>query len=108
MIAYNGIIQKRTRRKQQTMAQTRQRIIFLCANRSIRAHMAASLLVARVRAPWDVWCTPVSAAPQQHDFAQRVLDEIGISLLSSPQTSEPAFGLSWDEGVIFCSGEAAT
>jgi protein-tyrosine-phosphatase len=98
----------RTKRKQQTMAQTRQRIIFLCANHSIRAHMAASLLAARVRAPWDVWCTPVIDAPQQHDFAQRVLDEIGIPLLSSPQTSEPAFGHTFDEGVILCSGEAAT
>jgi hypothetical protein len=90
------------------MTQAHQRIIFLCANRSIRAHMAASLLVARIRAPWDVWCTPVIGAPQHHDFAQRVLDEIGTPLLSPPQTSEPAFGLSWDEGVILCSGEAAT
>jgi protein-tyrosine-phosphatase len=90
------------------MTQTRRRIFFLCANRSIRAHMAASLLLSRVQTQWDVWGTPVSATSQQHDFAQRVLDEIGVSLLSSPQTSEPAFGLSWDEGVILCSGEAAT
>jgi protein-tyrosine-phosphatase len=90
------------------VAQTHQRIIFLCVNRSVRAHMAASLLVARVRAPWDVWCTPVIAAPQQYDFMQRVLDEIGIPLFSSPQISEPAFGDTFDEVVILCSGEAAT
>lgn len=90
------------------MAQRRQRIIFLCANRSIRAHMAASLLLARVRAPWEVLCTPLFGEPQQRDFAQRVFDEIGIPFLSSLQTLEPPFGCTFDEGIILCSGEAAT
>jgi hypothetical protein len=33
---------------------------------------------------------------------------MGIPWLAFPQTTEPSFGLSWDEGVILCSGLAAT
>ena len=90
------------------MSESRKRIIFLCATRSIRAQMAASILVARARAPWDVWSTPTVSHPQDDIVVRQVLDEIGISLLVSPQTSEPAFGLSWEEGIILCSGLTPT
>ena len=33
------------------------RILFVCAKRSVRALMAASLLAARVRKLWDIWYT---------------------------------------------------
>jgi hypothetical protein len=70
--------------------------------------MAASILVARARAPWDVWSTPAVRYPQEDTVVRRVLDEIGISRLTSPQTTEPAFGLVWEEVIILCSGLAAT
>lgn len=90
------------------MRESRKRILFLCATRSLRAQMAASILVARARAPWDVWSTLAVSNPQDDTVVRQVLDEIGIALLTSPQTSEPAFGLSWEEGIILCSGLAAT
>ena len=36
------------------------------------------------------------------------LAEIGIPLQETPQTTQPYFGLSWDKGVILCSGMADT
>lgn len=90
------------------MNEYRKRILFLCACRSARALMAASLLAARAREPWYIWSTPVTDDAQDVDLARQVLDEMGIPLLVSPQTTEPSFGLSWDEGVILCSGLADT
>src|SRR5690349_9529210 len=91
---------------EQTMSKTRKQLLFLCANRSIRSQIAGSLLVARTRGPWDVWSTPVLGRPQESTLAYEVLDEIGIPLLSSPQTTEPAFDTTFDEVVILCSGAA--
>lgn len=90
------------------MRENQKRILFLCSYRSVRAQMAASLLSARVRRPWDIWSTEVEAPPQELDLARRVLDELGMALLSRPQTSEPSFGLTWNEGVILCSAAADT
>ena len=90
------------------MSDNRKRILFLCAHRSIRSLMAASLLEARTRGPWDVWSTPVSPDQQEADLARQVLDEMGFRWLPSPQITEPSFGLSWDEGIILCRGLAAT
>ena len=45
---------------------------------------------------------------QERVLAQNVLAEIGIPLLETPQTTQPYFGLQWDEGVILCSGMADT
>lgn len=90
------------------MNKTRKQLLFLCANRTIRSQIAASLLIARTRGPWDVWSTPVLDEPQQHALAHEVLDEIGIPLLSSPRTTEPPFDRTFDEVVILCSGAAAT
>ncbi|GHO87659.1 hypothetical protein [Dictyobacter formicarum] len=80
------------------MNEHRKRVLFLCAHRSVRALMAASLLTARVHGPWDIWSTPLQENGQELDLAHQVLDEVGIPLLASPQTTEPDFGLSWNEG----------
>ncbi len=90
------------------MHEHRKRVLFLCSHRSIRSLMAASLLAARAREPWDIWSTPVTGDEQDVDLARQALDEMGIPLLISAQTTEPSFGLSWEEGVILCSGLADT
>jgi hypothetical protein len=90
------------------MSKARKRLLFLCAQRSIRALMAASLLAVRAGGSWDIWSTPATDDAQGVDLARQVLDEMGIPWLAFPQTTEPSFGLSWDEGVILCSGLAAT
>jgi protein-tyrosine-phosphatase len=90
------------------MNRTRKQLLFLCANRTIRSQIAASLLMARTRGPWDVWSTPAWDEHHQHALAHEVLDEIGITLLSSPLTTEPACDHTFDEVVILCSGAAAT
>lgn len=90
------------------MSETRKRLLILCSRRSVRALMAASMLAAWARERWDVWSTPVVDGPREFDLARQVLDEIGVPLLMTPQTSEPMFGLSWDEGIVLCSGLADT
>lgn len=90
------------------MSQSQKCILFLCAQRSVRALMAASLLAARTRAQWDIWSTPGNFDLQEQELAQQVLDELGVALLPSPQTTEPAFGLTWDTGIILCSGTVDT
>jgi hypothetical protein len=86
------------------MSIPQKRLLFLCASRSIRALMATSLLAARARSPWDIWHTPIPTAKVEHDLARQVLDEMGIALLAPSQEVEPTFGLTWDEGIILCSG----
>jgi protein-tyrosine-phosphatase len=90
------------------MITQQKRILFLCASRSIRALMAASLFSARARGPWDIWHTPVHGSQEERALARQVLDEVGIALLPSSQEIEPTVGLVWDEGIILCSGLAAT
>ncbi len=90
------------------MHEHRKRVLFLCAHRSIRSLMAASLFAVHAQEPWDIWSTPVTGDAQDVDLARQALDEMGIPLLISAQTTEPSFGLSWDEGVILCSGLADT
>ncbi|GHO47719.1 hypothetical protein [Ktedonospora formicarum] len=90
------------------MSEHRKRVLFLCAHRSVRALMAASLLAARAHGLWDIWNTPFQSNDHELDLARQVLGEVNIPLLTSSQTTEPNFGLSWDEGVILCSGLANT
>ncbi len=90
------------------MSEHQKRLLFLCAQRSVRALMAASLLAARAWGPWDIWHTPASASQQEQELVRRVLDELGVPLLTASQDTEPSFGLTWDEGVILCSGLADT
>jgi hypothetical protein len=90
------------------MSEHHKRLFFLCASRSIRALMAASLLTARTRMPWDIWHTPAHVPQEEYELARQVLDEMGIALLPASQGTEPNFGLAWDEGIILCSGLADT
>jgi hypothetical protein len=90
------------------MSEQQKRLLFLCASRSIRALMAASLLTARTQGPWNIWHTPAPVSQEEHELAAQVLDELGIALLPSSQATEPRFGLTWDEGIILCSGQADT
>lgn len=90
------------------MSEHQKRILFLCASRSIRALMAASLLAARSRGPWDIWHTPARLSQEEQEMACQVLDELGMALLTTSQETEPSFGLTWDEGIILCSGLADT
>jgi protein-tyrosine-phosphatase len=86
----------------------KKRILFLCAQHSIRSHMAESILIAKGGyEQWDVWSSPVHGK-QERTLAQQALAEIGIPLQETPQTTQPYFGLSWDKGVILCSGMADT
>lgn len=86
----------------------KKRVLFLCAQRSVRALMAASLLTMQAREAWDIWHTPVSTGQEEQELARQVLDEISIPLLGASQETEPSFGLTWDEGVVLCSGLADT
>jgi protein-tyrosine-phosphatase len=85
----------------------KKRILFLCAQHSIRSQMAESILIAKGHDQWDVWSTPIQGK-QERTLAQNVLAEIGIPLVETPQTTKPYFGLQWDDGVILCSGMTDT
>ena len=78
-------------------------LLFLDAKRTIRSFIAASILASKDGDQWDIWSTPVHDSLERV-FARQVLEEIGIPLIESPQTTEPSFGLGWDEGIILCSG----
>src|SRR5215469_52244 len=56
------------------------RILFLCAQGSRRALLAASILHAQGAAQWEVWSTPPS---EEHgkSLVEQVLQEQGIALL---------------------------
>lgn len=81
----------------------KKRLLFLCAKRTIRSQMAASMLVFKGADQWDIWSTPTQDI-QERVFARRSLEEVGIPFIESLQTTEPSFGLHWDEGIILCSG----
>jgi protein-tyrosine-phosphatase len=83
------------------------RILFVCARRSIRSLMAASVLTFQRQEQWEIWSTPASDSNAQ-TLARRVLEERGIPLLESPQITEPIPGAQWNEGIILCSGMVDT
>jgi len=83
------------------------RIFFLCAQESSRALLAASLLQAQEAMSWEAWCTP-SRDEWGNSLVEQVLKEQSIPLLSPDRVIQPAFGMHWDEGVVLCSGAAAT
>jgi len=70
----------------------KKRILFLCAQRSIRSQIAESILILRGHEQWDVWSTPIQEQ-QERVLAHNVLADIGIPLVEKPQTTEPNFGL---------------
>ncbi len=86
------------------MNEASKRILFLCAHRSVRELMAASLLAAQAPQEWDIWIAPGTFATQDIVLVRQVLDEVHIPLLTSLQTAEPSFHRSWDEGIVLCSG----
>lgn len=86
------------------MKKQQKRLLFLCVQRSVRAILAASILAARVRGPWDIWIGSVEVSPQEQDLASQVLDELGMALISTPQMTEPSPGLVWEEGIVLSSG----
>ncbi len=88
------------------MGENRKRILFLCAHRSVREIMAASLLAAQAFVEWDIWIAPGTFGAQEIALVRRVLDEIHIPLLSPFQIAEPSFDRSWDEGIVLCNGAA--
>lgn len=83
------------------------RLLFLCARGSGRALLAASLLQSRAENRFDIWSSPVHDT-QEYALVERLLQEQGVPLLASDHLTQPTFGLRWDEGIILCSGLAAT
>ena len=83
------------------------RVLFLCAQGSSRALLAASLLHAQGSEQWEVWSTPPSEE-QGKRLVEQVLQEQGIALLPSNRLIQPAFGQRWEQGIVLCSGEADT
>ncbi len=83
------------------------RLIFLCARGSSRSLLAASILSAQVGSRWEVWCTPTQETWGVH-LTEQVLHEQGIAPISSDRLIQPTLGMSWDEGIILCSGAADT
>ncbi len=86
------------------------RILFLCAQGSHRALLAASLLHAKNAVQWEAWSTP-PLLPQhhlQHQVVEQVLQEQGLSLLPADRLIQPNFGHQWEQGIVLCSGGTAT
>jgi len=84
-----------------------ERIVFLCAQQSSRALLAASLLHAQSKALWEVWCTP-SREELGTELVKQVLQEQGVALLPSDRLIVPVFGMHWDQGIVLCSGATDT
>ncbi len=83
------------------------RILFLCALRSSRSMLAASLLLAQDASHWEVFSTP-SQDEQGRILAEQVLHEQGIASIAPDRLIQPVYGMHWDEGVVLCSGATAT
>ena len=86
------------------MSEEQKRVLFLCAKRSVRALMAASLLAAHEEQRWDIWIAPGPFPADGVALARLALVEKGIPWLSCPQTTEPSVNRTWDEGIVLCSG----
>ena len=86
------------------MSEKPKRLLFLCVQRSVRELLAASLLAAQEQTDWDIWIAPASFPADAVALAHQVLDEVHVPLLVSPQTAEPSFDCTWDEGIVLCSG----
>lgn len=86
------------------MSEKQKRILFLCAHRSIRELIAASLLATYEQKAWDIWIAHAPFLSDELALVRQVLDEVHVPLSCSPQTAEPSFDRFWDEGVVLCSG----
>jgi hypothetical protein len=83
------------------------RLLFLCAQGSARALLAASLLHAQGTGHWEAWSTPPSEE-QATQLVELVLQEQGMALLPLDHLILPAFGQHWDQGIVLCSGTTDT
>lgn len=83
------------------------RLFFLCAQRSGRALLAASLLQSSVENRFEIWGSPPRDT-QEQIIIEHLLQEQGVIPLAPDRLIWPTFGLRWDEGIILCSGLAAT
>ena len=83
------------------------RILFLCAQGSGRALLAASLLHAQDAAHWEAWSTPPDVW-QAAQVVEQVLQEQGMALLPPDRLILPAWGQHWDQGIVLCSGATDT
>ena len=83
------------------------RLLFLCANGSGRALLAASLLQSMAGNRFEIWSSPPQDT-QERALIERILQEQGVTVLASDHLIHPTFGLRWDEGIVICSGLAAT
>ena len=79
------------------------RILFLCAQQSSRALLAASLLHSQQTGHWEVWSTPPQEE-QGRQMVEQVLQERSLALLPPDRLILPTFGMHWDQGVVLCSG----
>ncbi|GAC1428793.1 MAG: hypothetical protein PVS3B3_24310 [Ktedonobacteraceae bacterium] len=86
------------------MDEKQKRILFLCAYRSVRELIAASLLAEFEHEAWDIWIAPAPFQSDEIAMVRQILNEVSVSLLSPLQMAEPSFDQSWDEGVVLCSG----
>ena len=84
-----------------------ERLLFLCAQGSSRAYLAASLLMAAAGDRFDAWATPVREE-QGLRLAQLVLQESHLALLPADHLIQPYFGMHWDLGIVLCSGATDT
>ena len=83
------------------------RLFILCASRSGRALLAASLLQSTAGNLFDIWSSPAQDT-QEYALIERIVQEQDVPLISSDHLIQPTFGLRWDEGIILCSGLTAT
>jgi hypothetical protein len=83
------------------------RLLFLCARGSGRALLAASLLQSTAGNRFAIWSSP-PLDTQEHALIERIVQEQGVTLLAADHLMQPTFGVRWDEGIILCSGLAAT
>jgi hypothetical protein len=84
-----------------------ERLVFVCAQGSARAYLAASLLSDAAGDRFDAWANP-SQEEQGLGLVQRVLAEQRIAPLSPDHLIQPGFGMRWDHGIVLCSGSADT
>jgi protein-tyrosine-phosphatase len=83
----------------------KQRLLFLCAQSSVRSRMAESILSTSAVGQWDIWSSPVELSFIKQ-LVVDVLQESNIVLREPPQEAVTIQGQSWDEVVILCSGAA--
>jgi hypothetical protein len=83
------------------------RILFVCAQASGRALLAASLVQALAAGQWEVWSTPPDDQ-QSLALVEQVLLEKGRRLLSLDRLVQPTNRKNWEDVAILCSGTTDT